>query len=132
MLIALALPLAGVILTLQSVTKAGEAQAPQESESGVSDALKSMLEGIADEKLAPEELRNGDARIELTTDELNGDKVRIEGLLKSYGGVLFRRSKARLRLDSLSKSLRSILRSFWFPCAMGRRGDRSKMPLAVF
>jgi hypothetical protein len=32
------------ILTLQSLTKAGSA-APQESESGVSDALKSMLEG---------------------------------------------------------------------------------------
>ena len=66
-----------------------------------------MLEGIADEKLAPEELRNGDARIELTTDELNGEKVRIEGLSSRMGGLLFRRSKARLRLDSLSKSLRA-------------------------
>jgi hypothetical protein len=99
-LIALALPLAGVILTLQSLTKAGEAQAPQESESGVSDALKSMLEGIADEKLAPEELRNGDARIELTTGELNGERVRIEGLLKSYGGFAIPtlESEAEIRL----------------------------------
>ena len=99
-LIALALPLAGVILTLQSLTKAGEAQAPQESESGVSDALKSMLEGIADEKLAPEELRNGDARIELTTGELNEERVRIEGLLKSYGGFAIPtlESEAEIRL----------------------------------
>ncbi len=46
MLIALALPLAGVILTLQSLTKAREAQASQESKSSVSDALQNMLEGL--------------------------------------------------------------------------------------
>lgn len=100
MLIALALPLAGVILTLQSLTRVGEAQAPQESESGVSGALKSMLEGIADEKLAPAELGDGDASIELTTGELLGERARVEGLLKSYGGfaVPTLESEAEIRL----------------------------------
>ena len=100
MLIALALPLAGVILTLQSFTKAGEPQAAQESKPGVSEALENMLEGIADEKLAPEELGGGEARIELIADELNGEKVRIEGLLKSYGGIAIPtlESQAEIRL----------------------------------
>jgi hypothetical protein len=98
MFVALALPLAGVILTLQSLTKAEETS--QESESGASEALKDMLEGIADEKLAPEELRGGQATIELRADELNGEKVRIEGLLKSYGGIAIPtlESEAEIRL----------------------------------
>ena len=96
MLIALALPLAGVILTLQSLTK----RELQESGPGVSEALQNMLEGIADEKLAPEELRGSEARIELIADELNGEKVRIEGLLKSYGGIAIPtlESEAEIRL----------------------------------
>ena len=86
-LIALALPLAGVILTLQTLAKRGESQASQEAGSGVSAALQGTLEGIADRKLAPEELVAGNVVIELTADELSRERARVEGVLKSYGGI---------------------------------------------
>jgi hypothetical protein len=86
-LLALALPLAGVILTLQELTKSGKSRASHESGSDVSDALQSRLEGIADRKLVPEEGLGGNFGIELTTGQVRGERERIEGLLKSYGGI---------------------------------------------
>ena len=119
MLIALALPLAGVILTLQSFTKRGP-QASQESGSGVSEALQNMLEGIADEKLAPEELRGSEARIELIADELNGEKVRIEGLLKSYGGIAIPTLESEAEIRLLVQIPGEHLEEFLVACRVGK------------
>ena len=121
MLIALALPLAGVILTLESFTKR-EPQASQESGSGVSQALQNMLEGIADEKLAPEELRGSEARIELIADELNGEKVRIEGLLKFYGGIAIPTLESEAEIRLLVQIPAEHLEEFLVACRVGKDG----------
>lgn len=118
MLIALALPLAGVILTLQSLTK----REPQESGPGVSEALQNMLEGIADEKLAPEELRGSEARIELIADELNGEKARIEGLLKSYGGIAIPTLESEAEIRLLVQIPGEHLEEFLVACRAGKEG----------
>jgi hypothetical protein len=118
MLIALALPLAGVILTLQSLTK----REPQESGPCVSEALQNMLEGIADEKLAPEELRGSEARIELIADELNGEKVRIEGLLKSYGGIAIPTLESEAEIRLLVQIPGEHLEEFLVACRAGKEG----------
>jgi hypothetical protein len=121
MLIALALPLAGVILTLQSFTKR-EPQASRESGSGVSEALQNMLEGIADEKLAPEELLGSEFRIEFIADELNGEKARIEGLLKSYGGIAIPTLESEAEIRLLVQIPGEHLEEFLVACRMGREG----------
>lgn len=121
MLIALALPLAGVILTLQSFTKR-EPQASRESESGVSEALQNMLEGIADEKLAPEELLGSEFRIEFVADELNGEKARIEGLLKSYGGIAIPTLESEAEIRLLVQIPGEHLEEFLVACRVGREG----------
>jgi hypothetical protein len=120
-LIALALPLAGMILTLQSLTKK-ESQASHDSGSGVSDALQNMLEGIADEKLAPEELRGSEARIELIADELNGEKMRIEELLKSYGGFAIPTFESEVEIRLLVQIPGEHLEEFLVACRTGKEG----------
>jgi hypothetical protein len=99
-LIALALPLAGVILTLQELARSGEPQSSRDAGSGVSEALQGTLEGIADRKLAPEELVDGNVEIELTADEVSGERARVEGVLKSFGGIAIPtlESQAEVRL----------------------------------
>lgn len=96
-LVALALPLGGVILTLHSLT---QSRAPQESASGSSEALQSRLEGIVDERLAPEQLPSNEGRIELIADDLRGERARISELLASYGGSSISRfeNEAEIRL----------------------------------
>jgi hypothetical protein len=96
-LIALALPLGGVILTLHKLT---QSPAPQETASGSSEGLQSRLEGIVDEKLAPARLPPSEARIELITDDLNDERAYVSDLLASYGGSSISRfeSEAEIRL----------------------------------
>jgi hypothetical protein len=119
--IALALPLAGVILTLQSLTKR-EPQASHESGSGVSEALQNMLEGIADKKLAPEELLGSETRIELVAEELNGEKVRIEELLKSYGGIAIPTLESEAEIRLLVQIPGEHLEEFLVACRVGKEG----------
>jgi hypothetical protein len=85
-LIALALPIASVILTLQTFTK-GSSQETQASEPSGPGALENVLEGIADEKLAPPELENDEMRIELIVVDVKEERERIEELLKSFDGI---------------------------------------------
>jgi hypothetical protein len=117
--IALALPLAGVILTLQSLTKR-EPQPSHESGPGVSEALQNMLEGIADKKLAPEELLGSETRIELIADELNGEKVRIEELLKSYGGISIPTLESEVEIRLLVQIPGENLEEFLVACRVGK------------
>ena len=88
-MVALALPIASMILTLQVLTGGGtppptQQELPEATGSGV---LENVLEGIADEKLAPGELGNDEAKIELEVLDVSEERGRIEGLLRSYGGV---------------------------------------------
>ena len=121
-LIALALPLAGVILTLQKLAKSGEPQASQEAGSGVSEALQGTLEGIADRKLAPEDLLGGHAEIELTTGELSGERARIEGLLKSYGGIAIPTLESEAEIRLLVRVPAEHLEEFLAACRPGKDG----------
>jgi hypothetical protein len=96
-LVALALPLASVILSVQTFTRKDSA-ASENSE--VSEALRSMLETIADKRLGSQDLRSVEARVELLTHELAGERTRIEGLLVSYQGLAIPRleSEGEIRL----------------------------------
>ena len=81
-----------------------------------------MLEGIADEKLAPEELRGSGARIELIADELNGEKVRIEGLLKFYGGIAIPTLESEAEIRLLVQIPGEHLEEFLVACRAGKEG----------
>ena len=59
-----------------------------------------MLEGIANEKLAPGELQGDEAKIELMAVDVKKESERIEALLKSFGGIAIptAESEAEIRL----------------------------------
>ena len=127
-LIALALPLAGVILTLQRLAKSGEPQASHEAGPGVSEALQGTLEGIADRKLAPEELSGGTSEIELTADELSGERARIEGLIKSYGGIAIPTLESEAEIRLLVSIPVEHLGEFLAACRSGKEGGPLRDP----
>lgn len=76
-----------------------------------------MLKGIADEKLAPGELEHGEVRIELLAFDVKEEKGRVEGLLKSVGGIAVPTSESeseirllvRVPADRLSEFLEACL-----------------------
>ena len=121
-LIALALPLAGVILTLQELARSGEPQSSRDAGSGVSEALQGTLEGIADRNLAPEELVGGNVVIELTADELAGERARVEGLLKSYGGIAIPTVESEVEIRLLVSVPAEHLGEFLAACRSGKDG----------
>ena len=86
-LIALALPIAGVVLTLQTLTK-GDARQSEEPDPSTSGLLENVLEGIADEKLAPEELENEEMKIELSALDVQKERERIERTFEIRWGDL--------------------------------------------
>jgi hypothetical protein len=114
-LIALALPLASVILSLQSFMPK-ESPAPREAEPEVSVALRSMLEGIAEEKLAPQNLENTEARFELLAMDLQAEKARVEALLGVYDGIAIPRSETQAEIRLLVQVPANRLESFLRAC----------------
>jgi hypothetical protein len=94
-----------------------------------------MLEGIADKKLAPEELLGSETRIELIADELNGEKVRIEGLLKSYGGISIPTLESDVEIRLLVQIPGENLEEFLVACRVAKErgpvGDPSGALLEV-
>ena len=117
-LVALALPIAGVLVTVHSLTRGASQQGTNSPEPTGSEALESVLKGIADEKLAPADLRDGSndnrARLRRTWKERGGVSKR---LLKSCGGVAIPTSEseseirllARIPQDRLAEFRRSVL-----------------------
>jgi hypothetical protein len=110
MMIALALPLGGVILTLQSIA----GRRAQEPVQNASEGLQTMLEGIADHRLAPPQLSGSAIRIEVAA-ELRPQKERIERLSKSYGGIAVPTSESeseiRLLIRIPDEHLQEFLRA---------------------
>ena len=115
-LAALALPIASVILTLQVLTKGSSEQAPEPPDSGASGALENVLEGIADEQLAPGELDSGASRAELLAFDVNEERERVEGLLKSAGGVAVLTSESESEIRLLARVPAEQLSEFLAAC----------------
>jgi len=111
MMIALALPLGGVILTLQSIA----GRRAQEPVQNASEGLQTMLEGIADHRLAPPQLSGSAIRIEVAAEELRPQKEWIERLSKSYGGIAVPTSESeseiRLLIRIPDEHLQEFLRA---------------------
>jgi hypothetical protein len=110
MMIALALPLGGVILTLQSIA----GRRAQEPVQIASEGLQTMLEGIADHRLAPPQLSGSAIRIEVAAEELRPQKERIERLLSPTGGIAVpteSESEIRLLIRIPDEHLQEFLRA---------------------
>ena len=118
-LIALALPLASIIFGLQSLTRK-QATSSQSSESELSLPLRSMLEGIADEKLTPEDLQESEARLELIAPELPTERARIEQLLANYGGVAIPRLEDGAEIRLLVQVPEQSVEDFLAACGGGK------------
>jgi hypothetical protein len=88
-----------------------------------------MLEGIADEKLTPEDLRGSEAKLELIAPELPAEKARIERLLADYGGVAIPRledeAEIRLLVQVPEQSVENFLAACGFEKERGLIGDLS-------
>jgi hypothetical protein len=112
-LAALALPLGGVIVMLQSLA---QSRTSQQTAAGASNGLQSRLEGIADERLAPEGVSAGEARIVLIAEDLGEEKARIDGLLASFGGTSIPRSETETEMRLLIQVPRGRLESFLLAC----------------
>jgi hypothetical protein len=86
-LIALALPIASVLVTVHSLTRGTSQQEAKSPESPGSEALESVLEGIADETLGPQSLEMKATTMELVTTDLGRERRRIDEILKTLGGL---------------------------------------------
>jgi hypothetical protein len=116
-LIALALPIASVILTMQVLAKGGARQTQEEApEPSGYGALENVLKGIADEKLAPAELGDGGVKIELMAFDVEEERGRVEGLLKSFGGVVVPTSESASEIRLLARVPEDRLSEFLAAC----------------
>lgn len=122
-LIALALPIAGVVLTLQTLTK-GDARQSEEPDPSTSGLLENVLEGIADEKLAPEELENEEMKIELSALDVQMERERIERILKSVGGISIPTSESQSEIRLLVRVPADRLAEFLDACV----GEGARSP----
>jgi hypothetical protein len=118
-LLALALPLASVILSVQSFTRK-ESSTPVNSDSEVAQPLRSMLEIIADEKLGPQGLRGGEVTVELVANELKAEKARIEELLAAHGGSSIPRLESEAEIRLLVQVPADKLDDFLIACCAGK------------
>ena len=99
-LIALALPIASVLVTVHSLTRGASQQEAKSPEPTGSEALESVLKGIADETLGPRNLETEAMTMELVATDLDGERRRIEEVLKGLGGVaiLIGENESEIRL----------------------------------
>jgi hypothetical protein len=93
--------------------------------------LQGTLEGIADRNLAPEELVGGNVVIELTADELAGERARVEGLLKSYGGIAIPTVESEVEIRLLVSVPAEHLGEFLAACRSGKDGRPAGDPSAT-
>ncbi len=114
-----------MIMALQILTRGGapkiQDEAPEASGYG---ALENVLKGIADEKLAPGELEEGGAKIELMAFDVEEERGRIEGLLKSFGGVAVPTSESASEIRLLVRVPEDRLPEFLAACL----GDVARPP----
>ena len=79
-----------------------------------------MLEGIADEKLTPEDLQGSEAKLELTAPELPAERARIERLLVDYGGVAIPRLEDEAEIRLLVQVPEQSVENFLASCGGGK------------
>ena len=123
-LIALALPIAGVVLTLQTLTKGDARQSERHPIQALPGLLENVLEGIADEKLAPEELENEEMKIELSALDVQMERERIERILKSVGGISIPTSESQSEIRLLVRVPADRLAEFLDACV----GEGARSP----
>jgi hypothetical protein len=124
-LIALALPIASVLVTVYSLTRGASQQGTNSPESTGSEALENVLKGIADETLGPRNLEMEVTAMELVATDMETERRRVEEVVKSLGGVAIptRESESEIRL--LARIPQDRLAEFAAACF----GERTHTPV---
>jgi hypothetical protein len=124
-LIALALPIASVLVTVHSLTRGASQQEANPPESTGSEPLENVLKGIADEKLGPPSLETEVKTIELVAADMEEERRRVEELLKSLGGVAITTSDSGFQIRLLARIPQDRLAEFAAACF----GERTQAPV---
>jgi hypothetical protein len=124
-LIALALPIASVLVTVRSLTRGASQQETNSSEPTGSGALENVLKGIADEKLGAAGLEMEVATMELIAADLETERRRVEELLNSLGGVAIPTSESPSEIWLLARIPQDQLAEFAAACF----GERTQPPV---
>jgi hypothetical protein len=124
-LIALALPIASVLVTVHSLTRGASQQGANSPESTGSEALENVLKGIADEKLGAPGLEMEIASVELIAADLEKERGRVEKLLNSLGGVAIPTSESGSEIRLLARIPQDRLAEFAAACF----GERTQPPV---
>jgi hypothetical protein len=124
-LIALALPIASVLVTVHSLTRGASQQEANPPESTGSEPLENVLKGIADEKLGPPSLETEVKTIELVAADMEEERRRVEELLKSLGGVAITTSESGFQIRLLARIPQDRLAEFAAACF----GERTQAPV---
>jgi hypothetical protein len=115
-LIALALPIASVLLTVHSLTRGASQQEVNSPEPHGSEPLENVLKGIADKTLAPPSLATEVSTMELVVADVDKERTRIEELLKSLGGVAVPTSESGSEIRLLVRIPQDRLAEFAAAC----------------
>jgi hypothetical protein len=115
-LIALALPIASVLVTVHSLTRGASQQGANSPESTGSEALENVLKGIADETLGPRNLETEVTTMELLATDMGKERRRVEEVLKSLGGVAIPTSESESQIRLLARIPQDRLAEFAAAC----------------
>ena len=115
-LIALALPIASVLVTVHSLTRGASQQGANSPESTGSEALENVLKGIADETLGPRNLETEVTTMELLATDMGKERRRVEEVLKSVGGVAIPTSESESQIRLLARIPQDRLAEFAAAC----------------
>ena len=124
-LIALALPIASVLVTVHSLTRGASEPTATSPEPTGSEALESILKGIADEKLGPGNLETEVTTMEVVATDMEKERRRIEELLQSLGGVAIPTSEGGSQIRLLARIPQDRLAEFATACF----GERTQAPV---
>ena len=115
-LIALALPIASVLVTVHSITRGASQREAKSPEPTGSEALENVLKGIADETLGPRNLEMEVTTMELLATDMEKERSRIEEVLKSLGGVAIPKSENGSEIRLLARIPQDRLAEFATAC----------------
>jgi hypothetical protein len=124
-LIALALPIASVLVTVHSLTRGASQQRENSPEPIASEALENVLKGIADEKLGPPKLETEVTTMELVAADMENERRRVEELLKSVGAVAIPTGESGSQIRLLARIPEDRLAEFVAACF----GERTQAPV---
>ena len=124
-LVALALPIASVLVTVHSLARGSSQQGANSPEPTGSEALESVLKGIANETLPPPNLETEVMAIELVATDMEKERRRVEEVLKSVGGVAIPTSESESQIRLLARIPQDRLAEFAAACF----GERTHTPI---